>query len=655
MRIPSFVRQLTLLLAIFSPVFLHAQFQQPNPDELKMTADPKAPGAPAVYLDMEEVDNDAQHFQSYYARIKVLTEKGKAAATVEIPYLGGEFSITGITGRTIHADGTIVPLTGKPEDILIFKATTEEGDQVHANRTIFTLPSVEVGSVLEYSYQLRFNAQYYWHLEPTWEVQQSYFIHKAHFLFMATSNLNLIYWPSLPQGVSVKIGADDRYVLDITDVPPAPDEEWMPPMESFLYRVRFYYRNVGASVNADNFWKAQTKDWSKETDHIAEPTKTIHAAVDSLVAPGDSDLDKAKKLYKAVQSLDNTDYSRQKTDSERRELKLKQIKRAEDTWTQKSGSSNDIALLYLSMLRAAGLTAHGVKMVDREEASFDPTYLNFSQFADSLVMLNIAGQEIILDPGEKMCPFQTVSWRHSNTAGVIQGSDGKNIRAFPGQAAVDNTVARTGGITIDAQGNASGSLRFSMTGQLALEWRQIALRNDENEVKKQFDHSLEAIIPEGVEAHVDDFTGLDDTDAILAADITIKGALGTATSKRLLIPAFFLETHASHPFVDQEKRLEPVDMHYGEIVGDQITYYLPPGFSVEGAPQDVAISWPDRAILITKSLSSPGQIIFARKMARGFTFASQKEYQELRGFYQKVAAADQGELVLNKDSNVKGN
>ena len=651
---PLSLRCALLFFVLASSAILRAQFQQPTPEELKMTSDPKAPGAAAVYLDFEEVDNDAQHFQSYYARIKVLTEKGKEAATVEIPYLGGEFSIPGITGRTIHADGTIVPLTGKPEDLLTFKTTTDEGDTVHTNRKVFTLPSVEVGSILEYAFQLRFNAQLYWHLAPVWEVQESYFIHKAHFLFMATSNLNLVYWPNLPQGASVKNGASDRYILDITDVPPAPDEEWMPPIDSFLYKVRFYYGSVGASLNADNFWKDQTKDWSKDVDHFAEPTKTVHAAVDSLVAPGDSDLDKAKKLYKAVQALDNTDYSRQKTESERRELKLKEIKRAEDTWTQKSGTSNDIALLYLAMLRAAGLTAYGVKMVDREEGSFDPTYLSFSQFDAALVMLNIAGKEIILDPGERMCPFQTVSWRHSNTAGVIQGSDGRNTRAFPGQAAVDNKFSRSGDITLDAQGNATGSLRFSMTGQEALRWRQLALRNDEIEVKKQFDHMLETIVPEGIEAHVDDFTGLDDPDVNLTANINIHGSLGTATSKRLLIPAFFLETRASHPFVDQEKRLEPVDMKYGEIVGDQIVYHFPPGFTVEGAPQDTSISWPDHAILITKSLSSPDQIIFARKMARGFTFASQKEYQDLRGFYQKVATADQGQLVLTS-ATPKGN
>src|SRR5580692_9282217 len=83
-----------------SPAAGRAQFQPPNPDELKMTADPKAPGADAVILDNEETDSDQAHAQNYYIRIKVLTDKGKEAATVEIPYLGGDYSIGEIRGRT---------------------------------------------------------------------------------------------------------------------------------------------------------------------------------------------------------------------------------------------------------------------------------------------------------------------------------------------------------------------------------------------------------------------------------------------------------------------------------------------------------------------------------------------------------------------------
>ena len=101
-RVFTLVALLSLASTISHP--LMAQFQTPTDEELKMTSDPKAPGAAAVYLNIEEVANDPLHYQSVYARIKVLTEKGKELATQEVPYLKGNFKITDIKARTIHSD-----------------------------------------------------------------------------------------------------------------------------------------------------------------------------------------------------------------------------------------------------------------------------------------------------------------------------------------------------------------------------------------------------------------------------------------------------------------------------------------------------------------------------------------------------------------------
>jgi hypothetical protein len=59
--------------------------------------------------------------------------------------------------------------------------------------------------------------------------------------------------------------------------------------------------------------------------------------------------------------------------------------------------------------------------------------------------------------------------------------------------------------------------------------------------------------------------------------------------------------------------------------------------------------------MVTKSKIDPGQITIARLFSRAFTFVKPEQYQELRGYYQKVAAADQGQLVLTRDGATKGN
>jgi hypothetical protein len=665
---PRALVQFAVLFAVAAwPALVCAQFQPPNPDELKMTADLKAPGAAASYLDIEEIDNDPMHYQSYYERIKVLTEKGKELATIELPYLRGDWKVTDIKGRTIHPDGTVIPLEGKPEDLL-----SEKKGDFQLGRKVFTLPSVEVGSVLEYSYNIRYDDNHF--SSPGWEIQKPYFVHKAHYQFTpfrafmpgggdhSTSMYltdargravnTLIWWRMLPAGVDIKTDIGGHYTVDVTDIPAIPDEEWMPPIQSYLYKVQFYYM---AASNPGDFWMNEAKFWSKDVDHFAEPTKTIRAAVDGIIGPTDSDLDKAKKLYTAVEALDNTDYTRTKSASEMKELKLKEAKRAEDTWAQKSGSSDDIALLYLSMLRAAGLTAYGMKVVDRSRGIFDPSYMDFDQLDITLVVLSIGGKETILDPGEKLCPFGQLNWRHSEARGIRQSAQGLSLMSTPPAPYTDNSTTRNADLTIDDHGGVTGSLTIVMNGQEALRWRQAAIENDIGEVKKQFDRQLDEITPDGVEAHIDHFLALDQPDSNLIAMCNVKGSMGTATAKRLLLPGYFFETRGRVPFVNQEKRIQQVDMQYGSRVTDMVVYNLPAGLAVEGAPQDAKVSWAGHAVFIAKSQPGAGTLTVAHSVARGFALAKADEYQDLRGFYQKVAATDQEELVLTTATVAKGN
>ena len=639
----------------------HAQFQQPTSEELKMTSDPKAPGAAAVYLYREETDNDERHVRSFYARIKILTEKGKEQATINVAYANQGWEVTDIKARTIHSDGTVIPLEGKPEDLLLTKE-----DKFKLSRKVFNLPSVEVGSILEYRYDLRYDSFF---APPEWDVQLPLFVHKSHYSFEPFDNFKpgvhlqsnkyligeggrpinaLLWWTNLPAGAKLVPQGTRAYVVDLENVPAAPDEEYMPPSSMLLYKVRFYYKST---FDVNDYWKSASKDWSKSVDQFAEENHFLKEEVAKIVVPTDSDLDKAKKLYAAVQALDNTDYSRQKTESERQKLKLKDIKHAEDVWKQKSGWSNQIALLYLAMLRAAGLKAYGVKVVDRDDGVFDPSYMYLNQLDSMLVQTTIDGKSYTLDPGEKMCPFGAVSWKHAGVRGLGQADKEPGLAEMPHQSYRDNSTTRTGMVVLDEHGKiASSSVQFSYAGQSALRWRQKALLVDADELKKAFDEDLAGQTPEGVEAHLDHFQGLENPEANLVAFIKVSGQVGTATAKRIVLPGHFFAVRGHRPFVDQEKRLTPVDMHYAEKVTDQISYKFPQGYAVEGTPANDSFKWENHTVYMVKSAQQPGMITLARYLARAFDQAKPEEYKDLRGFYQKVAAADQQQLVLVKAS-----
>jgi hypothetical protein len=657
MRIHAVTRSLLLLLTTASPALVFAQFQEPTKDELQMTADAKAPGAAAVYLYREETTDDSLHFHSYYERIKVLTEKGKELATIRIPYEHGDFKVSDIKGRTIHSDGTVIPLTAKPSDLVDFKSGSRQ-----VNQMVFTLPAVEIGSILEYRLQIRYSDDIV--SSPSWQIQQPYFVHKAHYFFNPESGgrfitdsrgqeLDRLMYTSTSTGdLKVNRDATGRYSLDLTDIPPVSGDDWMPPLNTINWKLDFYYTYAHSSAD---FWDAEDKRWAKDAEHFTNPTGGLKSAVSQIVAPGDTEEQKARKIYAAVMKLDNTRFTRRKSDAERKAEKLKVIKDAEDVWKQQSGSDDEIALLYVAMARAAGLKVWPMQVVDRSRAIFDPRFLSINQLDDYIAIVDINGKEVFLDPGQKMCPFGQLHWKHMLASGIRLSDKGPTIATTPAGAYVNAVVQRTADLDIDEQGNVKGTARFVLTGPDALYWRQVALENDTDEVKKQFNEWIRDDLPDGVEGDFDHFLALEDFSSNLMGIVKVSGNIGTASGKRFFLPGLFFESRARHPFVAQDKRTSPVDVHYAKLEQDDVTYRLPPGFAVESAPQATNATWPNHAMLKIGSASKENSVTVQRALAYNFTLLDAKEYPDLHDFYQKVATADQQQLVLTRAVAAKGN
>jgi len=635
---------LSFLASVF-PVLLSAQFQQPTAEELKMTADPKAPGAAAVYLNREETTDDQSRYRTIYERIKVLTEKGKETATIRIPYAHGVDKVTDVEGRTIHADGTVIPLTAKPDDLMNYKV---KGYQLNA--IVFTLPNVEVGCILEY--RLRIHSSGEGVSTPTWEIQQPFFVHSAHYSFRPSSFGRIMYSARMRSDAKVIYNKENTYVLDINDIPPQFDEDWMPPVNTLSWHVEFYW-SYFASGSA--FWKQVQQNWDSWVRDFTKPTGKLRDALATVTAPGDPEEAKAKEIYAAVMKLENTDFTRRKSEVERKKDKLKDIGKAEDVWKQQAGSSDEIALLYVALARTAGLKAWPMQVVNRDRALFDSGYLSTYQLDDFIAVIEIGGKEIYLDPGQKMCPFGSLHWKHALATGFKQTPKEAVIAMTPASTFKNAIEERTANLSIDESGNVQGTVQFILNGPDALFWRQLALKNDEAEAKKRFNESVRELLPEGVQSDFDHFLGLDDPSVNLIAIIKVSGSLGTFTGKHLFLPELFFESRAKHPFVAQDKRIVPVDVHFARLEQDDVEYDLPRGFKIEDAPQPADISWPNRAQFKVGSHESDGSVTIRRAMAYNFTLLDPKEYADLHDFFLKVAAADQQQIILTASSTPKAN
>jgi Domain of Unknown Function with PDB structure (DUF3857) len=168
-------------------------FQPVSPDELKMTSEPQAPGAPAIIL-YREVDRDdngrtghggavfigsgmqvnADRFEDNYYRIKILTEEGRKYANVEIPLPSFVGIVANVIARTIRPDGSVVNFDGRTLDKTIFKR-----QRLKYQAKTFTLPDVQVGCIIEYYYTTSFNGPYFF--SSHWILSNELFTRRAKF------------------------------------------------------------------------------------------------------------------------------------------------------------------------------------------------------------------------------------------------------------------------------------------------------------------------------------------------------------------------------------------------------------------------------------------------------------------------------------------
>jgi hypothetical protein len=82
----------------------------------------------------------------------------------------------------------------------------------------------------------------------------------------------------------------------VHDIPPAPEEDFMPPINSCTYRVLFYY---AAYRTSEEFWKNEGKYQSKSWDKFIGPGPVVKAAVNNIALPTDTPDQKLRKIYAA--------------------------------------------------------------------------------------------------------------------------------------------------------------------------------------------------------------------------------------------------------------------------------------------------------------------------------------------------------------------
>jgi transglutaminase-like putative cysteine protease len=636
------------------------QWIAPTPEELKMTSIAEAPDAKAVVLYRDELTEDDNHMWSTYMRVKVLTEAGKDLGNVRIGFNkrsdGRGYTVDQIAGRTIEPDGTIVPFTGKP-----YEKVVDQGSGYKRAYKVFSMPQVQVGSIIEYRYKLRWEDN--WYAPPEWEIQTDLYLRKGHFLWKPTdkellhtsrggreSGTSTLVWSAaLPKGVEVSKTRlpTGRLLLEVNvqNVAPFGLEEYMPPFQTAAYHVFFYYSPYHTP---QEYWKTEGGYWSSDTNKFVGNSGYVREAATAATAGATTDEEKAKRLYALARTIENTDYSRKRDRAEEKQEGLKETKSAEDVLRRKRGTGDEIAMTFVALARAAGLNASVMAVSDRSFQTINASWLDFGrQLNDDIAVVAYDGKDHFFDPGSPYTTFGHLSWKHSLSGGVRQQGRDTAMIPTPAEGYKDSKTARIANLVLMDGGHMSGTVTLRWSGSPAVEWRQTALRNDEAELRELLTKYAQSVLPGGTEVKLTQLEGVSDEANPLKAVFAVSGNLGSAAGSRVVVPSDIFVEHQQPTFPHAERE-QPVYFHYAEMVQDAVRIAYPEGFTVESAPAEETVKLKQNAVYSQKSKQVGNTITVWRDLTIGEIYYPVEEFPDLRKFYADFEHKDHSSIVLKR-------
>ena len=628
-------------------------FQPISQDELKMTSEPQAPGAPAIIL-FREVDRDdnihTPHEDNYF-RIKILNEEGRKHADIEIPFLKETENIVAIKARTIRPDGSIANFDGKVFEKYLIKGKFD-GREMKVLAKTFTLPDVQVGSVIEYSYTIDYGE--YQLFNSNWVLSDELFTKKALFTLKPFNdnyygNYSLRWsWNSLPVGtVPPKTGPDHIVRMEAANIPAFQTEDFMPPANELKSHVDFIYEEGFPEKDQASYWKHLGKRRNGLLESFVGKRKAMEEAVSQIVAPGDSPEVKLRKIYDRVQQLRNTSFEVEKTEQEQKRAKEKTVENVnvEDIWKRGYGNGVQLTWLFLGLARAAGFEAYGCWVSGRSQYFFTPVTMQGSKLDSNVVLVKLNGKDLYFDPGAAFTPFGLLTWSETGVVGLRLDKDGGTWIQTTLPQASESRIERVGKLKLSDTGDLEGKLTITYVGLEAMYQRLEERHADDAARKKYLEDGLKEQIEGGTEV---DLTNKPDwasseTPLVAEFDLKIPGWASNA-GRRVMIPAALFTAGEKNVF-EHAKRVYPIYFEYPHLKSDDLTIELPAGWQVGSVPPPQ--NKDGHVILYTLKVDqSPGTLRLTRKFTVDFMMLEAKYYTALRNFFQVVRTGDGEQIVL---------
>jgi transglutaminase-like putative cysteine protease len=572
------------LLAFAAPPAHAAGFPPITDAERALTAVAGKPSAPAVVifrtgrLELLDYPHDVYSQLDVEVRIKILDDRGREMfGEVEIEH-SKYYRLSGFKGRTVLPDGREVPVG---EDS-IFVDTTSRSRKRYVTKAAF--PAVEPGAILDYRYTLRWDS--FLTFEPWYFADWVPTLH-SEITYVVPGNMAGKPWAKEIGGAKLQAesgrNASGRLVkVWADDVPSVPDEPWSFPFVDLSSRFLLVPTEVatgGNSLPLLRSWPDTCELASYDYRDARKGKGDARRLVKELTAGATAPRARAEAIYRFTRDeIQHDGFVGVFTGAGSTIGRVIEDRR---------GSSAEQALVLEEMLDAAGLAPRLVWAGDRLDGRIDTSVANPSWFERVLVMVELDGERVFLDPLDRNLGFGELTPGFEGMPALLYHRTKPEVIELPSAPHTANARRAEVTLAIDSEGGAAGTGSMALTGHHAwLERTRLGLEGDREPAEiwsERLGESFPDYEIEGVEVSGNvDGRRLDVTwNLALRADEVLGDEVTIAPSRPI--------GPATQPFaLPEETRLTPVQLLFADVDEVALTVTWPDGWAIEVKPDDVA-------------------------------------------------------------------
>ncbi len=637
----------TLILIFFaflSGNLFSQEFGEDYEQYLKMTSFEQEPDADILVIFDRGEASITQDFNlevSRHVRIKVLTQEGKEFANVKIGYWHED--------RIYNLDAASYSPSGEVYEMNSDNIFDEGSDRIKVKS--FAIPGVEIGSVIEYKYNLF--SDYITNIEP-WTFQGNNYTLESQFsliisagftfntLKMNVDNIDFSENSELFREINNLGSQSKRVTWTAKNVHGIKKEPYVDYLDDYFAKIIIIFNSFKNSNVYYSFAKSWTeigekldKGYSKLTDDEIDLPKELEEIVESK---SDS-LTKAKQIYDYICKLKTTSNTG---------IYASNFKDLEAILETKSGSASEKNILLINLLRRIGLKANPVLVSLRDNGEVIPDFVDPAQFNRIICLLDLGREMYFLYTGSSFNQFGYLIPSYNVKYGLeVSEKKTQIINLAPKQYINKMDISTVGELTLDGILNLEST--FTYEGYSAYDQRS-----------KMEDANLD----EWIEKKVKDLYETASVDTFYIVDKTIDEPLKIVIKYNIdeyieeagdlvyFTPPLF--TNIKESVFIREKREFPVNFSYENSIYEKFQIKLPTNYSISISEEQSKKKLNIPNYSYVKMVSSDGEnnLKILKTTNRKERTFKQSEYPKLKSFFEKVLEYDTEQIVLNKISKV---